>query len=47
MKETDGSDVIVTEKGKAYLVIPEDFHMDQLTDTGQLRRDGSRYYLAI
>ena len=46
MKEADDSDVIVTEKSKKYLVIPEDFHMDQLTDTGKLRRDGSRYYLA-
>ena len=46
MKEADDSDVIVTENGKAYLVLPESFHMDQLTDTGKLRRDGSRYYLA-
>ena len=41
-----GSDVVVTENGKAEAVLPEHIHMDPLTDTGKLRIDGSRYYLA-
>jgi hypothetical protein len=46
MKEANGSDVVVTENGKAEAVLPEHIHMDPLTDTGKLRIDGSRYYLA-
>jgi virulence-associated protein VagC len=43
MKEANGDDVTITETGREYLVEPIAEQMDDLTDTSQLVRDGSKY----
>ena len=45
MKEANGSDVKVTENGRAYLVEPIAEQMDDLMDASKLVRSGSKYLL--
>jgi hypothetical protein len=46
MKESDGSDVTVTENGHDYLIEPIAAQMDDLTDASKLVCEGSRYRLS-
>jgi hypothetical protein len=45
MKEADGSDVIITENGRDYLIEPIAEQMDDLMDASHLRREESQYRL--
>jgi hypothetical protein len=44
MKEPKGSDVIVKEDGREFLVEPTQDQMDDLERQSRLTRDGSRYF---